>query len=270
MVGVFDQRPTAVFDPAAGIARRRWCIATGTSPAAFDRRGLPGLVPGHPPGLVDRLVGQFDDVERIRALAHVRRLGVGGLLVGTAEVERDRLQPSTTGLTQLVVEAFQNLSVAALSGPHHAAALVMVGDHGQVLVALAVRHLINADAQQSRQPGAVDLLADDPRDDPIDGLPAAAQQRADRGLVGVLREPAHHVFEVAAVPGLGPGPRHRLGAHPSTPSAVQPAHLRLQPHLRCSPVQVAPPAHRPVIDTRAALATRTHRPAGTASSQPQN
>ena len=54
------------------------------------------------PGLVDRLVGQFDDVERIRALAHVRRLGVGGLLEGTPQVQRDRLQPSTTGLTQLV------------------------------------------------------------------------------------------------------------------------------------------------------------------------
>ncbi len=94
--------------------------------------------------------------------------------------------------------------------------------------------------------------------------PAAAQQRADRGLVGVLREPAHHVFEVAAVPGLGPGPGHRLGAHPSTASAVQPTNLRLQPHLRRSPVQVPPPAHRPVIHPATAPATRTHRPRPTA------
>jgi len=140
----------------------------------------------------------------------------------------------------------------------------MIGDYSEEPVAFAIRHLIDADPQQPVEPLAVQLFPDDPLHDAIDGLPATPEQLADRGLVGVLSEPRHDVLEVPAVPGPGPGPRHLLGPDPSAASAVQPADLRLQPHLRRAPVKVPPASHRPVIDPRATLPARTHRPGSTA------
>jgi len=62
----------------------------------------------------------------------------------------------------------------------------VVGDHGQVAVALAVGDLVDADLVEAVQAGVVDVGGDHPDHDRGDRLPGAAQQPGDGGLVGAL------------------------------------------------------------------------------------
>jgi len=64
----------------------------------------------------------------------------------------------TSGVAELVVEVLQDLAVAPFGGPHHPAALVMIGDYSEEPVAFAIRHLIDADPQQPVEPLAVSAV----------------------------------------------------------------------------------------------------------------
>jgi hypothetical protein len=104
-------------------------------------------------------------VEGVEALPSLRGPGVGGLLERRTQVHAYRFQGGAAGFAELVVERLQGRGALALGGPHHPAGLVVVGDHGQVPVALAVAHLVDPDAEQPGRPLGVDLFGDDPGDD---------------------------------------------------------------------------------------------------------
>ena len=170
-------------------------------------------------------------MERVHALAGLGCLGVGGLLERGPQVEADCLQLGGSGLAELVVELLEGGCVLAFSGPDHRAAAVVVGDHGQIPVSLAVGDLVDPDPVDLLQAGVVELVGHDPGHDVGHRLPRTAQQPGDRGLVHPLSEPGDDVFEVAGEPGARPGPGHLLGADPTTSPAPQPADLGTQEHL---------------------------------------
>ena len=203
-------------------------------------------------------------MERVRALAGVGNLVRGGLLIGAAEIQGHRFEPGAAISAEFVVEALEDGVVLAIRGPDHHAAAVVVGDHGQVAVALAVGDLVHADPVEVPEPASVDVLGDHSHHDAGHGLPARAQQLGDGGLVGALGEPRHDVFEVAGDPRPRASPRHRLSADPTAAPAVQAADLGLQEQLRAAQIQVPPPTDRPVIDRTALPAARAHRPAAAA------
>ena len=73
------------------------------------------------------------------ALRDVRnRLGCR-LLVGAAQVERDRLKLRSPLGSELVVEGLQGPDVPALLGPHHRAVALVVGDDGEKAVGLRLQ-----------------------------------------------------------------------------------------------------------------------------------
>jgi hypothetical protein len=137
----------------------------------------------------------------------------------------------------------------------------VVGDHGQVAVALAVGDLVDADPVEPVQAGIVQVISHHAHRDGGHGLPGAAQQPGDGGLVGALGQVGHDVFEVAGEPGCWSGPRHRLGADPAAAPAGQPADLGLQVQSRGAQVQVAPAAGGAVVDRAGGPAARAAQPA---------
>ncbi len=137
---------------------------------------------------------------------------------------------------------------------------VVVGDHGQVAVAFAVGHLIHADLVEAVQTGVVDVGGDHPDHDRGDGLPGAAQQPGDGGLVGALGQVGHDILEVAGEPRARPGPRHRFGPHSLAAPTGQPADLGLQVQSGGAQVQVPPAARRPVVDRGGRPAARAGQP----------
>ena len=125
---------------------------------------------------------------------------------------------------------------------------VVVGDHGEVAVPLAVAHLVNPDAVEPVQAGDIEAIGDHVDHDLGHRLPADPQHLGDRRLVHALGHEGDEVLQVTAVAGARAGPGHLLGAHPTTAPTLQPADLGLQPQPRAGQVQVTPPAGVAVID----------------------
>ena len=198
-------------------------------------------------------------MEGICALAGLRCAAVGGLLERGTQIHRHRVQPSGSGLTQLVIELLEGARLLAFAGPDHRAGTVVVGDHGQVAVALAVTHLVHPDPVDLIEAGVVELVGHHPFQNG-DRLPGAAQQSGERGLVHPLRQPGHDVFEVAGEPRPRPGPGHLLGDHPCAASTHQPADLAAQEHLARAQVQAPPAPPRAVVDRPGRPATRAAQP----------
>jgi hypothetical protein len=142
---------------------------------------------------------------------------------------------------------------------------VVVGDHGQVAVALAVGNLVDADLVEPVQTGVVQVMSHHAGHDRRYRFPGAAQQPGDGGLVGALGQVGHHVLEVAGEPRARSGPRHRLGTDPAAGSAGQPADLRLQVQPRRAQVQVSPAAGGAVIDRAGGPAAPAAQPAAAAA-----
>src|SRR5204863_3359257 len=144
------------------------------------------------------------------------------------------------------VEVLQGLAPLAFFDPHHSAGVV-VGDHGEVLVAAAIGDLVHPDPIQALEPVGVDMVSHDAAHDVVDRFPAAAQQRGGGRLVGPLHQPGDHVFEVAGVAGAGPSPGDLFGADPPAPAAIEPADVAFDPHPAHACVQVPPPAPSGVV-----------------------
>jgi hypothetical protein len=162
-------------------------------------------------------------------------------------------------------ELLQGGAGLAFADPDDRTVAVVVGDHRQVAVALAVGDLIDPDPVQPVQAVIVDVRGNDPDHDRGHGLPGAAQQPGDGGLVGALGQPGDDVFEVAGEPGGWARPGHRLGPHPLTAPAGQPADLGLQEQPRGAQVQVPPAAGGPVIDRSGRPAARAVQAATSAA-----
>ncbi len=136
----------------------------------------------------------------------------------------------------------------------------MIGDAGQVALPLAVAHLIDADRHQPRQPPLVEPVANDALDDPADRLPVDPQQRRDRRLRHLLREPGDDVLEIARVADGRAGERDRLDPHAAV-RAPHPSQLALDEAPLRAEIEVAP-APQPRVTGRAQelAAARTDPP----------
>jgi hypothetical protein len=174
--------------------------------------------------LVDRALREADHVERVKADLGAGGVGADRLLIAAAHVDRDG-PDRALAVAEFVEERLQGLGVAARGAPHDRAAAV-IDDRGQIALAAAVADLVHADGDQAGQPALVEVVGDDARNDPSDGVPADPQQAGDRRLGHLLRQPRHDILQVARVLGARPRPRHRLQVHAAV-AAAQPPQLAL-------------------------------------------
>jgi hypothetical protein len=179
------------------------------------------------------------------------------------QIHRRGLEPGRALGAELVEEALEGGAGLALADPDYGAVVVVVGDHRQVAVSLAVRDLIDPDPIEPVQTMIIDVVSNNANNADGDGghgRPGAAQQPGDGGLVGALGQVGDDVFDVAGEPRRWAGPWHRLGPHPVAAPAGQPADLRLQVQPRGAQVQVAPAAGGPVVDRAGRPAARAAQP----------
>ena len=149
-------------------------------------------------------------------------------------------------------------------GPHQPAAVVVDDDH-QILVAAAVRDLVDPDPHQpvERIPSGPGI-GDDPAGDRPDAAPGDAHQLDHRRLRAVRHQPGDLIVEGSGVPGAVTGPRHRGHRHPML-RAAHPRRLGLDEHPHRAGIQrppAAPPltlvvAAAPPIAATAATASAT-------------
>jgi hypothetical protein len=144
----------------------------------------------------------------------------------------------------------------------------MVDDHGQVLLALADRDLIEPEPLEVREQVAAALgLGSDTLADTSDRPPRDPHQLADRALGRVHRQPRRLVLEGPGEPGVVPGPRHPRHDHPVA-LALDPRCIGLQPAERRAEIQRPPPpptvteviARAAPPTMRAAIPLRVRRP----------
>jgi len=140
------------------------------------------------PGLIDRLVGEPDEVKGTDA---PRRGGflVGRVLEGDVHIQADGLKFRYSLGPELVKEGHQGGGALACLRPDNPTLPVVVGYDGQVAMAIPIGDLVNSDSTQSLERVVVEHVTHDVDDDLGDGLPTHAQQLGDRGLrTGDLRQ----------------------------------------------------------------------------------
>ena len=116
--------------------------------------------------------------------------------------------------SQRVEEAVHGGLVPPRRRPDQTPAIV-VHDHSEIPMALAVADLIDTDPPQaSEQVDALAGLVRDPLDDPARRPPGDTHQLLHRRLRAVRGQPGHRVVEVPAEAGLVAGPWHRSDDHP--------------------------------------------------------
>src|ERR1035437_9169779 len=131
-------------------------------------------------------------------------------------------------------------AIAARLSPDQVAGVV-VEDHGQVALPLAVADLVDPDPLEVGEEVSPSLLAAyHPGDDGGHTAPADPQQDRHRALGAAGHQPGHLVLELGGEPGAVPGPGHRSHHHPML-WATDPGTLRLQPGHRAPQVQSPPP-----------------------------
>jgi hypothetical protein len=215
--GVLQQRPASVFE-ALG-SGRLIAVAQRVPVAAAD--------------LVERAVGERDDVIGVDADDRLRRVLSRAACVAGSHVQRDRLKLggarpdvrlivvglgdvgeryrglAARGRIEVGEERVGDRGAATLGAPHDLATAV-VGDQRQVAMAAAPRDLVDADVKEIIQAPLVKLLVADTRDDAPHGLPVHAHQPADRRLVGLGGKPRHQIVEIARQAGAVTRERHCL------------------------------------------------------------
>ena len=155
-----------------------------------------------------------------------------------------------TGCCQRVEEAVQGGLVATGRGAHQAPGVV-VDDDGEVLVALLVGDLVDADLPQPGElidrGGGVGPVAGDDRSD---GAPRDPHQLTRRGLRGLRRQPRNLLIERERMPGPVARPRHP-GDDDAVIPAADPRGVGFEEHLNLTEVQAPPPSASlaPVIES---------------------
>jgi len=157
--------------------------------------GAPRFVPDGAADLVERIGGGLDDMEGVQRDDRVRAaLGDGpGDPLGV--VAGDELDLLAALLAQQIEELLDRSAVAAGVRPHEPACVV-VDDHGQVLLSLANRDLVEPQLRQVREQVATALgLGGDALADTADGPPRDPDRLTDRGLAPVDRQPRGLIVE---------------------------------------------------------------------------
>jgi len=196
------------------------------------------LVPDLPADGVERVAGELDHVERVDAHGGLRGACGDRLQEGGSHVGGDGGQLGGTVGAEVGEEPVQGGGVLALRAPDHAPGAV-VGDQGEVAVALAPGDLVHADLEQLVEAARVQFVGHHPLTDRPHRLPGDPDQPPDRGLVHPGGQPRHQVLDVTGEPRLRPGERHLLGAHPMlwAGKAAQPG---LDDQPQAAKVQVPP------------------------------
>ena len=144
--------------------------------------------------------------------------------------------PRTEWLTAGVFD--KHLPAVSLGVAQH-----MVGNDGEVPVALAVADLVDPDPQQPTQPAGIALLGDT-----RSTIPATLSHevRNNRVIVVLPERWANQATtsSKSREPGPRPRPGHVFGPDPIASPAVQPADLGSQQQLGRAQVQMPPTAHR--------------------------
>jgi len=154
-----------------------------------------------------------DGVERVDGDGGLWRVGADTLGERWSHVHADRLDLPGAGLAEFGEQRVEGGGVLAGLTPDDLLTAV-VGDQGEVVVALLPADLVHPDVDQPVQPVAVQLVGGDPLADASDGVPVQAQEPADGALVGLGGQERGHVLQVAGEPRTVPGKGHRLGHHP--------------------------------------------------------
>jgi hypothetical protein len=195
-------------------------------------------------------------VKRVHA-AHRTRQPIGDRPSNPRRhVTRHQLDLFAALFAELVEEALDRLAVTPGRGPHQPAAVV-IDDHGQVALALAMRYLVDADpAQPVEQIGVLAGLGGAALADTADRAPRDAHQLRDRGLRGVDRQPHRLILKRLREPRAMPRPRHRAHHH-AVATARDPRRVGLHERERRAEIQ-RPPTPAPVTEIKAWAASPTH------------
>ena len=149
------------------------------------------------------------DPSRVRAPALDQRL------YPPRPVRRDHLDAPPLLAGELAEEKVEDGPAAPLVRPYEAAAVV-VDDDGEVLLALLVGGLVDADAPRPVEPSAPAgglELGVDAGADAADRVPLDAGELRDGAGGATDREAGHPVLEIAREPRPAARPRHRLDQH---------------------------------------------------------
>jgi hypothetical protein len=221
VAGIFEQ---GILGPLDRVGGRRERLGLGRRLVALGRpagarppglgvpRGLFGDLPFRAPHGVERVVCPADDVEGVHHPAGVRASPPYQVPYPPGPVGRDDLDPAPLLARELVEEQVERGLVAPLMRPDQAAPVV-VDDHHEVLVALLVAGLVDADAADAVEPplAARGLeLRVDARAYPADGVPLDARELGDGRGGATDRQTGDPVLEVPGEARLRPRPGHRL------------------------------------------------------------
>jgi hypothetical protein len=166
-------------------AGSRRTLASG--PGRGDTSGAAGAVPGCPATSSTAALASSGEVEGVGAHPGMWSTGAGDLGISAVQIHRRRLQLGGSGGAEGVEQALQGRAGLALPGPDDRAVVVMIGDHGQIAVALAVGNLVDPDAGQRSSRRASSMWAATTRT--VMAATASQEQRSSRGdgrLVGAL------------------------------------------------------------------------------------
>ena len=220
----FERRPAGVLEALGGVS-----IA--------DQAQLVPVLAAH---LVQRVAAELGDVEAVDAHDGLGCVGAGALGIAGAHVHRDRGDLGGTFGAQLRVEVVGDGGAGAFGAPDDLAATV-IGDEGQVAMALAPGDLVDADLDEAVEATGVQFVGADARHDPPDGAPVDAQHPGDRRLVCPGRKPRHQMLEVVGEVRAVAREGHCLGAD-AVLRADQPAQPRSNLHAPDPEVEMAPVA----------------------------
>ena len=174
----------------------------------------PGLVPQPFPDPVQRVGHPGDDVERIQHALGVRAVLGDGRVDPPGPVSGDDADGRALLVGQLPEEQVEDLPAVPVVRPDHAPSLV-VGDDGDVRVALPAAGLVHADRVQSvehaRHRGFQPV--GDPARDVAGGAPRDMQESADGLLVGDRHQPRALHLEIPGEPAARLRPRHARDDH---------------------------------------------------------
>jgi len=118
------------------------------------------LVRGCSIDAVEGFVGPSDDVEGVEADGGLGDVVGAGLSPDFGHVHGDRFDLGAARGAEGVEEALEDSVVAAFTDPDDSA-VVVVGDHGEVVVAAFVGDLVHAEPVEVVQPAVVEVVADD-------------------------------------------------------------------------------------------------------------
>jgi len=216
-----EERLVGLLDASEGLLLTRaeagWVLEERIA-RPLDDRGIGSTtfarrVPEAPPHCVERVVRPFHDVKRVGADGCLRAPLRDGCAKSGGCVHADEFEL----LADVVAGSGEEREQGGLVLPgvrKEEPACVVVDDDGQVAVAAAVAHLVDADAANTFKAPMKRLgLLGHPFHDGDDAAPRNVEDLRHGGLVGSARQPGDEVLERSGEARARPCPRDMLDHH---------------------------------------------------------